>query len=49
MMKFVTRAELRAYLAGVNVAASNRERPPEPRDNADRESVADILREAGAV
>ncbi len=48
-MKFATRAELRAYLAGVNAAATLRDRPAEPRDNVDRESVLDVLREAGAL
>jgi hypothetical protein len=48
-MTFATPAEKAAYLAGVNVAATLRGRPSEPRDNAERESVLDVLREAGAI
>jgi len=48
-MTFATRAALRAYLAGVNAAATLHGRTAEPVDNADRESVLDVLRESGAL
>jgi hypothetical protein len=47
-MTFASPAERRAFLAGVNVAATLRERPTELADNADRgERVQDVLREVG--